>query len=43
MEKKILIKLLKIFQDEPGIDLRVKNKIDYWVKVLGGIKFSILL
>ena len=34
------IKLLKTFQDEPCIDLRVKSKIDYWVKVLGGIKFS---
>ena len=34
------IKLLKTFQDEPCIDLRVKSKIDYWVKVLGGIKLS---
>ena len=38
--EKNTIKLLKIFQDEPCIDLRVKSKIDYWVKVLGGIKFS---
>ena len=38
--EKNTIKLLKIYQDEPCIDLRVKNKIDYWVKILGGIKFS---
>ena len=33
-------KLLDIFQDEPGIDLRIKNKIDYWVEVLEGIKLG---
>ena len=38
--EKNTIKLLKTFQDEPCIDLRVKSKIDYWVKALGGIKFS---
>ena len=30
-------KILDIYQDEPGIDLRIKNKIDYWVEVLGGL------
>ena len=38
--KKILKKLLDIFQDEPGVDLRIKNKIDYWVEVLEGIKLG---
>ncbi len=33
-------KLLDIFQDEPGIDLRIKNKIDYWVEVLEGVKLG---
>ena len=33
-------KILDIFQDEPGVDLRIKNKIDYWVEVLEGIKLG---
>jgi len=33
-------KLLEVLQNEPGLDLRVKNKIDHWVSVLGGIKLG---
>ena len=33
-------KLLEVLQNEPGLDLRVKNKTDYWVSVLGGIKLG---
>ena len=36
--KKNLVKLLQVFQDEPPLDLRIKKKIEYWSKILGGIK-----
>ncbi len=33
-------KLLEVFQNEPGLDLRVKNQTDYWVSTLEGIKLG---
>ncbi|PPR24919.1 MAG: Ribosomal RNA small subunit methyltransferase B, partial [Alphaproteobacteria bacterium MarineAlpha9_Bin4] len=31
-------KLLKIYQEEPCLDIRVKNRLNFWVKELNGIR-----
>ncbi|MDC3024129.1 RsmB/NOP family class I SAM-dependent RNA methyltransferase [Alphaproteobacteria bacterium] len=38
--KKEVIKLLKVFQDEPPLDLRIMKNIDYWSKLLDGDKLG---
>ena len=33
-------KLLEVYQQEPCLDIRVKNRINYWVKELNGLKLG---
>ena len=34
------LKLLKVYQDEPCLDIKVKSKINYWVKEFNGVKLG---
>ncbi len=38
--QKSVQKILEIYQQEPGLDLRVKDNIDQWVSVIGGTKLG---
>ena len=38
--KKSVQKILEIYQQEPGLDLRVKNNAEKWASVMGGAKLG---